>query len=367
MRAGLAFGRSDRGTILPSIGSGIVLTRRSRPRRREVPSTQTLGPGLREPGGDRQSTYVIHRPSKATEPTPLRSRKKRRKARGRKPQRCLEWHEVQKVSDIDHALVTMGFPRAFFVTIRGKGETDSERKRAIHKKRGHICQTIRRASLPFLDQTGFHKPIGGQLHAHMLVYGPPRRLAPLLAQHGEMDMRIGAQSKEMGAEVHIRRAVASDPNYITKQRRWDGPEIEATRTHRRVGGAAIPGGLLVKPTGDVLQALADWQERKAPSASKVVRSGAGRAATVKRTGPIQAPPMVPIIEDAGGQLGFVLGEPDNLVIRLDEWRKAQGARQEDVAAAIGISRPTFANALAGRYRLSAWAMSRAAELLKAAA
>lgn len=363
MLAGLAFDRSDRGTILPSIGSGIVLTRRSRPRRREVPSTQTLGPGLRERGGHRQSTYVIHRPSKATEPTPQRSRQKRGKVRGRRSRSCLVWSEVLLVHEIDHDLVAAGHERAFLVTIRGEGVTDSKRKRAIHDRRGHICQSIKRGGLPFLAQTVFEKPIGGQLHAHILVYGPPRRLAPRLAQHGEMDMRIGAQSREIGAEVHIRPAVASDPAYITKQRRWDGPEIEATRQHRRVGGAAIPGGLLVKPTGDVLQALADWQERKAP-APKVERFRTGSAAP-ERTGRIQAPPMVPIIEDAAGQLGFVLGEPDNLVIRLDEWRKAQGARQEDVAAAMGISRPTFANALAGRYRLSGWAMSRAAELLRA--
>lgn len=364
MLAGFAFGRSDRGTILPSIGCGIVLTRRSRPRRGEAPSTQTLGAGLRQPTQRPRSTYVIHRPSKATEPKAQRSSQKRRKVRGRRSRSYLEWREVKEVDEIHHALLTMGHEPAFLVTIRGKGETDSKRKRAIHQKRGHIGQSIQRRGLPFLAQTVFEKPVGGQLHAHMLVYGSGRQLAPILMRHGDFDMRSGAQNREMGVPVHIRRAVANDPNYITKQRRWHGPEIEAKRTHRRVRGAAVPGRLLVDPTRDVRQAMADWQEWKAPSAPKVERSGAGAAVTVQRTGPIQAPPMVPIIEDAAGQLGFVLGEPDNLVIRLDEWRKAQGVRQEDIAAAMGISRPTFANARAGRYRLSAWAMSRAAELLQ---
>lgn len=97
------------------------------------------------------------------------------------------------------------------------------------------------------------------------------------------------------------------------------------------------------------------------SASKIGQSGAVEAASM------QAPPMVPVIEEASGQLGFVLGEPIDIKAEADKRRKELGLTQEAFAVSINIARPTFANARAGRYRLSDWAMSRVAEFLRSAA
>lgn len=190
-------------------------------------------------------------------------------------------------------------------------------------------------------------------------------------------------------------------NYITGERTPQahyavggtaGPRVTGSHRMERAADGELQSPDRVRLSVDLLTelkqrgALMDYRRsyartdrsRSSLAASKVVANGdedasapkvgparSVAAAPLQRTGTIQAPPMVPIIEDHAGQLGFVLGEPDNIVIRLDEWRKAQGVRQEDIAAAMGISRPTYANARAGRYRLSGWALSRAAELLRA--
>lgn len=172
-------------------------------------------------------------------------------------------------------------------------------------------------------------------------------------------------------------------NYITGERttqaHWalagtGGPRVTGSHRMERTADGDLQSPDRVRLSIELMSELKqrgmlmDYRRSYArAAASKVVAASAEDAVASEKAGPIQAPPMVPTVEDAAGQLGFVLGEPIDMAAEADKRRKERGLTQEAFAASIGIARPTFANARAGRYRLSGWAMSRVADFLKAAA
>lgn len=80
---------------------------------------------------------------------------------------------------------------------------------------------------------------------------------------------------------------------------------------------------------------------------------------------VEAQPGPAIRVEETGQLALDFA-PDNVIQLAETKRRELGLRQDDLARAMGISRPTLANANAGRYRLSGWALARAAEYARAA-
>jgi len=80
---------------------------------------------------------------------------------------------------------------------------------------------------------------------------------------------------------------------------------------------------------------------------------------------VEAQPGPAIRVEETGQLAFDFA-PDNVIQLAETKGRAQGLLQDDLARALFISRPTYANARAGRYRLSGWALARVAEFARAA-
>lgn len=81
--------------------------------------------------------------------------------------------------------------------------------------------------------------------------------------------------------------------------------------------------------------------------------------------PVEAQPGPAIRVEETGQLALDFA-PDNVIQLAETKGRAKGLLQDDLARALFISRPTYANARAGRYRLSGWALARVAEYARAA-
>jgi hypothetical protein len=80
---------------------------------------------------------------------------------------------------------------------------------------------------------------------------------------------------------------------------------------------------------------------------------------------VEAQPGPAIRVEETGQLALDFA-PDNVIQLAETKGRARGLLQDDLARVLFISRPTFANARAGRYRLSSWALARVAEYARAA-
>lgn len=80
---------------------------------------------------------------------------------------------------------------------------------------------------------------------------------------------------------------------------------------------------------------------------------------------VEAQPGPAIRVEETGQLALDFA-PDNVIQLAETKGRAKGLLQDDLARALFISRPTYANAKARRYRLSGWALARAAEYARAA-
>lgn len=167
---------------------------------------------------------------------PKKAQQKRKTARRRGPKGStyLEWDQVKQVIEFAHQARTEGTPLNTFVTIRAPQDvSDAEGKRIISRRIAHLGQALKRRGYDHIGVTVYEK--GPHLHAHHLVHVPPESVE-LATRWNEGE----------GSDVHVRKADWFAAIYVTKQRRWMGPEIEdkiATRQGRRPWekGAYIAG------------------------------------------------------------------------------------------------------------------------------
>ena len=221
---------------------------------------------------------------------------------------------------------------------------------------------------PAIGLVVFERERGGKIHAHILVHA-------IGDGANYVDRRGKRSKKHSGGGVEI--LVIKDINkgklgYITKQCRgrkhpfsgfpvYTGDYITGQRYALSPALAAMVAHL---PKPRAARVCLPKQSRQleitaqlAPTVSAAVTftfdlSGQGCLFT-----PIETPVILQSLKQ--GKL------PEAEIINLEQRRKERGLTQAALAAAIGVSRPQYANAVAGRYGLSKEPMARLKSFLAA--
>jgi hypothetical protein len=191
-----------------------------------------LGPYPEAPAYSVKDTDV--EPRAKTTPQTARRRGKKPAKRGPKGSTCLTWNQVKQIDGFAHLTRKERVPLTMFITYRAPSDVpDAKGKRIISRKIAHLGQDLKRRGQPHVAVTVYEKK--SHLHAHHLVHVAPKH----------KDLILGRDEGE-GGDVHVRMADRFAPVYITKQRRWMGPEIEnkirtAGRKRLWEEGASIVG------------------------------------------------------------------------------------------------------------------------------
>jgi hypothetical protein len=130
-------------------------------------------------------------------------------------------------------LARQGCPLNVMVTYRPpEGLSDAEAKRWINLRHGRIGQALKRRGHAFIGLKVFEKRSGDRLHAHGL-YHVAKRCVNVIERAVDVFERQRARQGQKGdAPVHARPSNANDVDYVLKQRRWAGPDIESARPRR---------------------------------------------------------------------------------------------------------------------------------------
>ena len=129
-------------------------------------------------------------------------------------------------------LARQGCPLNIMVTYRPlEGLSDAEAKRWINLRHGQIGQALKRRGHAFIGLKVFEKRPGERLHAHGL-YHVPKRCMAIIERAVDVFEQRARRGQKGDAPMHARPANTDGVDYVLKQRRWAGPEIEGRRPRR---------------------------------------------------------------------------------------------------------------------------------------
>lgn len=264
------------------------------------------------------------------------------------------------MKDIDngfHVMRRWGAPPTVFLTIRAPRDiSDAKGKRVVSRIWANIGRDIKRAGHEHVGQLVYEK--APDLHAHAGMAVPKAVLSEMMERW----------NKRYGETVVAKPWKHYHSEYITKQRKCEMPDFEASIQRRRDDSAWIDGPRYSKTTA--LKAILTKDAARKNS----------QVGTAPLALPRSLPPLRLVVSNA------VVPEPtqlslfgDHPVSRLAdygggimsaavahevEWhRRRLGMTQARLVASIGISRPQITNALHGRFGLSEWAAARLREFL----
>lgn len=192
---------------------------------------------------------------------PRRARRRSRKQgkRGPKGSKCLTWDEVKQVNQFAHLANKEHLRLGMFLTIRAPiGVSDAEAKKHIRRAVDYLGRIIGRFGYPHIGVTVYEK--SPYLHAHHLFHAPIR-----------LTSRIMEWSQGKGDDRHARKADSSAVTYMTKQRRWLGPEFEAKLASGRGRRQLWEKGVYI--SGPRLTFTRDAKELTAGHARPQIRNG----------------------------------------------------------------------------------------------
>ena len=131
-------------------------------------------------------------------------------------------------------------PLNVMVTYRPpEGLSDAEAKRWINLRHGRIGQALKRRGHAFIGLKVFEKRPGDRLHAHGL-YHVARRDMDIIKRAADVFEQKTRRSQKGDAPMHARPANANALDYVLKQRRWAGPDIENSRIRRMLYQRSTP-------------------------------------------------------------------------------------------------------------------------------
>jgi hypothetical protein len=287
------------------------------------------------------------------------SRQKVRRG-GWRSTKCLspEWRARAVHGAIE--LRRQGFPLNVMVTYRPPdGFSDANGKRWIDLQHARIGQALERAGHAFIGLKVFEKRPGARLHAHAL-YHVARRCLGVIENAVDVFERKAKHGQKGDVPIHGRPATADDVEYVTKQRRWAGPDIERNRPSRLLyqQGDSIVGARL---SFTKYAAAKIWPKPRVvaePSARPLLRLVINALiAEPKQLGLFSEKPVSRLAQFAHGIM------PGAVAQEVEARRKWRGLTQGELAVQIGVSRPQLVNALRGRFGLSEWATARLREFL----
>ncbi len=177
--------------------------------------------------------HLPHAPAPERRPSATLSKGKRRGRRHRggwKPTNCLTWSQVREIDSIAHEARRGGVPLNWMVTINpspSPGSSDGRHIERLRRKIHNIQKPTRRCQGKVIALWVFEKQ-GGRLHAHLLMH-IPEGWDGLVTRWRDLP------------SIDVRKADSRAIEYITKQRRWLGPEIEARLNRRRIDAEPVPG------------------------------------------------------------------------------------------------------------------------------
>lgn len=302
-------------------------------------------------------------PSKARGPErqPRASRRREKKKGGWPVRRGHELSEVRLVLDIWHAAHHARRPFNYKLTVNLpeiEGESPGQRKKRHGRVPERIQAGLSRRGQPFIAVMTYEALLGERTHLNILMHARPQDVTYLKGWHRLPD-------------IHVCRASVDDRDarYITKQRKtgspeweWAGARMKGAR-HIRKAGLPIKGkNLIITPAAEALLAL------DAKPVSKQIVPEPQRQSivyTVDATGQFQLfdepPVLVSLDSFRGGKLPPLVAE------QLEARRRQLGLTQRELGLRAGLSQPTLANAIAGRFGVSRHAIGRLQTVLKAAA
>ncbi len=255
--------------------------------------------------------------------------------------------------NIFHAARRARVPLNYLVSINPapvEGESLADRRKRIGRYPERIRAGLKRRGQDDIAVTAWQWPVGGLLHAHMLVHVAP-----------ENDDYMPGWVR--GEEVHIRKACSSDIGYIIRERLPGKPSWEAKGTLPRVAGTPLKGQRL-SASNDAKRLVALATKKRQvevvpePTREPIIWASDPRGQFLL----FGEPPVLTNIENyRGGKL------PPPVAEQLEARRRQLGLTQEELAALAGISRPQISNVVAGRFGLSRDAAERLQAVLKEAA
>ncbi len=160
---------------------------------------------------------------------PKSTSKREAKTGGWRPTNYIDHDEYRNAVHRAHELERAGYPLNVFCTITPPiGMSDCEAKRLITLKFARLGQSLERRGQPAVGMTAFEKPIGGNLHGHSLQFVMRQNFDRIERWADRFDKRP-RDKYAFSVEIHARLAIPSDIDYILKEHRWGGPEIENNR------------------------------------------------------------------------------------------------------------------------------------------
>jgi len=244
---------------------------------------------------------------------------------------------------------------------------DAEAKRYVGLQFAHLGQALERKGHDFIGLRVFEKK-GGLLHGHMPLHVRREQMGVVKSWAQRFDdKRLERHERGPSVERHARPFVPSDIKYVLKQHRPCGPDYEPSLKFYQKGepfaGVRLSFTKGARAIIELVEAeVAALVERLAVKANpprlRIVVSNS------LVTEPSQ-PSLFAFCEKPISRLAHYGGGvmPAAVAQEIEARRKWRGFTQQELADAIMVARPTLANAMQGRYPLSAWAAARLREFL----
>ena len=310
---------------------------------------------------------------------PRATRKKRgrpaKRGRPRKPRqggwRTTSYisHDLRKDTRRKASLLQRaGYPFTVFATVRPPAVmSDAEAKRYVGLQFARLGQALERKGHSYVGFISFEKK-GGLLHGHMPLHAR-REQMPVVKSWAHRFDPIWPEPHERGASVerHARPYASSDIKYALKQHKPCGPGYEPLLKFyqkgepfrgRRVSWTKKALAIIRQAEVDAATLVERLAVKAKPPTLRVVVSNPVVPEPVQLSLFASCEKPISRLAQFGG--GVI---PPAVAQEVEARRRWRGLTQQELADAIMVARPTLANAMQGRFPLSAWAATRLREFL----
>lgn len=294
-----------------------------------------------------------------------RKKRSRKKKSGWPALTGMRISDVKRALRVNHAARRARRTPNYLVTVNPpaiEGETTRERAKRISRVPERMRHGLSRRGQDDIAITTREWPTDGRLHGHTLLFVAPENDDYMARWHNPPD-------------VHIRAAVPTDIEYITKERLRSSQEFEAGWNHKRVkAGVKFKGQrLFISPAAQALLELRTKSRHGGVAAGAATGGGEHVPEPIRATITYEMnevgqgllfdmPPVLVSLDNyRGGKM------PAVVAAQVEVRRRELELTQRELGARTGLSQPQIANVVAGRFGLSRHAATRLRAVLNKAA